>query len=1069
VRTCPNCGEENPARFRLCGFCGTPFAVAPAPKEVRKTVSIVFCDLQGSTSLAEALDSESMREVMSRYFDEMQAALETHGGTVEKFIGDAVMAVFGLPRVHEDDAVRAVRAAHAMQTALTALNDELGERYGVRLVNRTGVNTGEVVAGDATTGQRLVTGDTVNVAARLEQAAPASGILLGELTWRLVKDAVDAEPVEPLELKGKSERVPAYRLLGLRRTTRAGREEDRPLVGRERELRGLLDSLAEVRVSGRCRVATLLGQAGVGKSRLLDEVSRIVEHDAQVLRGRCLSYGRGITFWPLVEAVQEAAGIEDGDSPARARERLAARLGAGGEAAVERVAAAIGLSDAKLPVDELFWGVRKLLEAVAAERPLVLVFEDVHWAELTFLDFIEHLGSSADAPVLVLCGARPELREIRPDWPGHVVELEPLAAADSERIIANVLGGTGLAHSARRRIVEAAEGNPLFVEQLLSMLIDEHLLEFDGSAWRPAAALDEPRIPPTINALLSARLDQLEAGERAVVEPAAVVGLIFYAPAVRALVPEPLRPEVVGHLGTLARKRLVATGPPDPIAEHTHRFEHALVREAAYRGLLKRERATLHERFVEWLAGAERPEELDEIIAYHLEQAHRYLSQLGPLDAHGRELGTRAADLLVSAGGKAFDREDMPAAANLLRRAVQLLPPLQPRRLELLPPLGEALLDIGEFAVAEGYLEEGIALAREAGHEGLAARAQLVRLLVVGQAGGRKSWADEIARDAEATLPALEAARDDVGIATAWRVVAWAQGTVCRYGAAAAAAERAMEHAARAGDERQRRRAAVQYAVAATYGPMSVAEALPGCERILAQSHGDRRSEGIVMSLLARLEAMRGDVERARGLYRRARVTLEDMGRGPVASSTSLDSCGVETLAGDLPAAERELRRDYAALSEMGEKYLLSTVAAELARVLCAQGRDEEAWHESEIAEDLAAEDDLASQALWRSVRGRLLGRRGEAESGIAMARSAVDMLAGTDSGVSQADALLDLAEVLALARDPGQALEHAREAEAILRAKGDRLGTAIARERREALAGQVAADGLSASGRCAS
>src|SRR5438552_11380802 len=270
MRTCPNCGEENPERFRLCGFCGTPLAPALSPQEVRKTVTIVFSDLKGSTAMGEKLGSEAVREGRSRYFDEMRAALERHGGTVEKYIGDAIMAVFGLPRLHEDDALRAVRAAAEMRDKLAALNEELDQRWGVTVGNRTGVNTGEVVAGDPSTGQRLVTGDTVNTAARLEQAAPTNEVLLGHPTYRLVRDAVEVEPVEPLELKGKAERVPAYRLISVEETDIVERDHGRPLVGRTRELEILTRELESAVRESSCRLATIFAQAGVGKSRVTE-------------------------------------------------------------------------------------------------------------------------------------------------------------------------------------------------------------------------------------------------------------------------------------------------------------------------------------------------------------------------------------------------------------------------------------------------------------------------------------------------------------------------------------------------------------------------------------------------------------------------------------------------------------------------------------------------------------------------------------------------------------------------------------------------------------------------------
>src|SRR6476469_8188795 len=283
MQVCPGCGEENPPRFRLCGYCGTPLAPVAPPQEVRKVVTILFCDLKGSTALGERLDSESLREVMSRYFDAMSAAISSHGGTIEKFIGDAVMAVFGIPRVHEDDALRAVRAADAMRVALVELNEELMRVYEVRLENRTGVNTGEVVTGDVTSGQRLVTGDAVNTAARLEQAAPTCEVLIGEATYRLVRHAVEVEPVEPLELKGKAERVPAYRLVSAREAESVERKHDNPLVGRARELAVLTDELAAATREDSCRLVTIIAQAGVGKSRLIEEFVNAAQSNARVL------------------------------------------------------------------------------------------------------------------------------------------------------------------------------------------------------------------------------------------------------------------------------------------------------------------------------------------------------------------------------------------------------------------------------------------------------------------------------------------------------------------------------------------------------------------------------------------------------------------------------------------------------------------------------------------------------------------------------------------------------------------------------------------------------------------
>ncbi|HEV2005488.1 MAG TPA: adenylate/guanylate cyclase domain-containing protein, partial [Candidatus Limnocylindrales bacterium] len=377
TKVCPNCGEVNPAAHRLCGMCGAPLVLEAKAAESRKTVTLVFADPKPRTDSGKPPSPEALRDVMSRYFDEMKRALERHGGTVEKFIGDAVMAVFGLPVRHEDDAVRALRAALDMQAALPALNEDFAAKWGVRLLNAIGVNTGEVIAGDATLGQRLVTGDAVNVAARLEQAAGPAEVIIGQLTYRLARDSVEVEAIEPLILKGKAEPVPAYRLLAMRsRATESGSVS--PFVGREMEMGRLGVALREAEAEHEARMLTVVGDAGVGKSRLIREFATEAGAGARVLRGRCLPYGDGITFWPLAEVVREASEIAADDPAELAIAKLDALLEREGSDpaerrdVVDRVAAAIGLSPAQFPITELFWGSRRLLEAMGRERPLVV-------------------------------------------------------------------------------------------------------------------------------------------------------------------------------------------------------------------------------------------------------------------------------------------------------------------------------------------------------------------------------------------------------------------------------------------------------------------------------------------------------------------------------------------------------------------------------------------------------------------------------------------------------------------------------------------------------------------------
>ena len=417
---CPSCNEENPAKFRLCGYCGTPLAQATAalpPQELRKTVTLLFTDLKDSTVLGETLDSEAMHEVKERYFAAMSAEIERHGGKIEKYIGDAIMAVFGLPRSHEDDALRAVRAAVGMQKILAKLNKGLKARFGCELKNRTGVNTGEVVTtDDPTRDQKMATGDAVNVTARLEAAAPVNEILIGEVTYRLVRDAVQAEPVEPLTLKGKSQPVPAYKLIAVYGEDGNVRRHEMPVVGREQELAALEQAWEEVTTQRQARLVTVIGDAGVGKTRLVREImDRLSARGARILSGRALPYGDGITYWPLRGMVLGAATIHQDDTPEQAQEKILACVR--DRDVADRLASAVGLSSTAFSMQDIAWAARRFLQTLACESPIVALFDDIHWAEPAFLDLMENLLDSIDgAPVLMLGTSRHDLLESRATW-----------------------------------------------------------------------------------------------------------------------------------------------------------------------------------------------------------------------------------------------------------------------------------------------------------------------------------------------------------------------------------------------------------------------------------------------------------------------------------------------------------------------------------------------------------------------------------------------------------------------------------------------------------------------------
>jgi class 3 adenylate cyclase/pSer/pThr/pTyr-binding forkhead associated (FHA) protein len=716
VSACAACGQRAPDEAAFCPACGARLAGAAASRdEERKVVTVLFCDLAGSTSIGEGLDAESVRGVLSRYFSAMEAVLRRHGGTVEKFIGDAIMAVFGIPVVHEDDALRAVRAAVEMRAELVALNAELDARWGVRLAVRTGINTGEVVAGSSVAGHAFVTGDEVNVAARLEQAAPPGEIYIDADTHRLVRDAVDAKPVAPLSVKGKSQPIPAFTLIDVRPDAPGvARRLNSPLVGREAELALLREAFDDVRRGRHSALASIVGPAGAGKSRLLAEFAGGIVPETRVLTGRCLSYGEGITFWPVAEVVRTAAGINVDDSPDVATTKLADLIASSddSEEVVTHVAGLLGLGDAASSGSEERWAVSTVLESLAATGPLVVAFDDVQWAEPAFVELIEYLAERlSGACILLVVLARTELVEARPDLlerAGPAIALEPLSAPELRSLIENLLGGGTVADDVLAAVVAAAGGNPLFVEELIHVLVDEGRLRREGDRWTASGEPALTATPPTIHTLIAARVDRLPRGERAVLERASVAGTAFWPAAVRALSQPDARHAVERRLEVLVEKQFVGLAEARLGGERGFAFNHVLVRDVTYQGLLKSARAELHERFAMWLdeTAGERAAEYREIVAYHLEQAYRYLVELQAADDRSRGLAARAAAALGSAGERALARGDMHAAVGLLERASSLLGEDEPARRDLGLKLGIALAGTGQLSRVGSLLSE---------------------------------------------------------------------------------------------------------------------------------------------------------------------------------------------------------------------------------------------------------------------------------------------------------------------------------------------------------------------------
>jgi class 3 adenylate cyclase/tetratricopeptide (TPR) repeat protein len=911
-------------------------------REQRKVVTILFCDLVGSTALGESTDPEALRARMRRYFEDLRGILERHGGSVEKFVGDAVMAVFGIPVSHEDDALRAVRAAAEMRAAIA--------EHGLEA--RIGVNTGEVVVGGE--GETLVTGDAVNVAARLEQAAPNGEILIGAETQTLVRDAVVVEPVEPLALKGKSAPVEAFRLLEvISDAAPLARHPETPLVGRERERQRLWRDYEDAIADRTCRLFTLLGPAGIGKSRLVADFLDRVGDSADVLRGRCLSYGEGITYWPLVE-ILISIGVEP-----------------------ESI---IGTSP---PETQLAF--RRLLEARADGLPQVVVLEDLQWAEPVFVDLVEHVADfSRDAPVFLLCIARTELLDSRPDWGGGKLNaasllLEPLAPGECAQLMDELVADSPLDDDLRERITAASSGNPLYVEEMLAM-VREH--GGDGQIT----------VPPTIHALLQARIDSLDGDVRVVMERGSVEGEVFHRGSVAVLAPDPVRPTVDSHLATLVRKELIRSTSPTFPEDEGFRFRHLLIRDAAYESLPKATRAELHERFADWLAPHDLVER-DEIVGYHLEQAHRYRAELDPSDPALPRLAERAAKHLATAGTAAIHRGDGNAARTLLGRARALLPHSDRRRAQMAVEAAYVLVEAGEMERAEEVVRDAL----ESDDPVLRARGVLasVELRQVRE-GMTREWAAELREPARAVL---EEARDDAGLADYWRNVGYDSWAACKAGVSLERWERGLAYARAAGAGGVATELVGRLLICLVVGPTPAAEALV------------RIDEALEIGTSAVLEAdgqmARGMLWSMQGRGDEGYELLEAGLRTIRESGQILNAAGMvqrlelaERLRGGTDVeqrVERVVRPGYEELVRLGDRAYLATLALILAYCLQRQGRATEARELCEVARERTLPEDFVNFIYLDVVEGELAAMEERVDEAERHARRAVERADTTD------------------------------------------------------------------------
>jgi DNA-binding SARP family transcriptional activator len=998
----------------------TTTKVAPL---ARRPVTVLCVVLHVASSSGTALDPEAHEAVNERAVSHLTAILERHGGRLAISAGERLAGVFGAASVHEDDALRAARASLEARGALAAEADLLLRRYGANLECRFGVATAEALVGGP--GPLRFAGDAEAQAVTLAEAAKAGQILISRQTQELAAAAIETESAGPDRFILRSAHA-AMRSLAVRL--------DAPLVGRDEEVRQLEAACAQAIRDRVTMLVTVIGEAGLGKTRLVQELAGRLGREVNVLTGRCLNYGEGITFWPLREVVHQAGGGHD--SPGRIRALLDGEADAAQVA--ERLSRALGPGNqGRSDAAEIFWAARRLLETLARSRPLLVIFEDLHWAEPTFLDLVESLAiQPGRSPLALVCAARPELLEQRPAWAAGTeravsIELMPLADAASVTLLESLAGDQRISRVTRERVLETAAGNPLYLEQLAVSLSEQ-----TDSYARPV-------LPPTIEALLTARLQRLGPGASSVLACAAVIGKEFPVAAVQELLPPEARDPLSRNLQTLVAKGLVERLPPVKGRVEDHGFRHILIQEAAYRAIPKSLRAELHRRFADYLEYVfwEPATQQSEILGYHLEQSVRYLAELRPAEAESSPLSRRAAIHLENAGRAAHDRDDSLAAMNLLIRAAALLPPDDPALARLYTSLGAALTEAGQLEKARATLDQAQRIAAANGDEGQRAHARVQALL-----SGLKLAPNKAAAEISQALPELrsEFARgsDEVGLCQTLQLEAAMYWIRARSAAAEDAWRRAAEYARQANDRWQLAEILGWLASAALWGPTPAPEGIRSCEDYLDEIGNHPRGQASTLLHMAGLYAMQDMVETAHAALRRAKSYLDPLGPTMAAAITQ-PAAFVAMLAGDPAAAEIHLRIGYESLSQMGEKDFLATTAALLARAIAAQGRKRyaEAAQLIAISQEAAAGEDISAQIISQGLSARILADRGRHAEAIELASSTVALASQTDLLSQHAEALLDLAQVLAVSGHVPDAHATATQALDLYQRKGNLPG----------------------------
>jgi DNA-binding SARP family transcriptional activator/class 3 adenylate cyclase len=993
--------EEDPSDRRTDARCGGDEDGTPADlPSMRKVVTVLRCDVRSAIAVGGQLDPEWQRNMMDRCFEALRTVVYRHGGAVEKCVGDEVLAVFGIPRAHEDDALRAVRAAAETRDRIQAVAEGLG--FAVRI--RIAVATGLVLAGGR---EHVITGGPVSLTAELQVAARPGEILLDSESLQLVRDAVEVERLKPFRLQSASERVPVWRLVHVDPVAPGfARNFDGPLVGRRRELRLLREGWCRTVEQPGCHLFTLLGEAGVGKSRLVTELLAEVGDASLVLCGRCLPYGEGITFWPVIEALRP--------------------LGDGAKAVLDLLGGGVGMPE------ELFLQIRQLLESLAAARPVILFIDDLQWAEPMLLDLIDHIVDlSRGVPILVLCAARLDLIENRPEWGGgkmHATSalLEPLGASDCEALLGQLAGD--LDREAGSQVIAASGGNPLFLQEMVAFMREQGTFA----------------VPETIRALLAARLERLASDERELLQCGAVEGEVFHRRALLALFTEDRQGKLDALLSRLTRQELIRAHPATVEDDHAFRFRHLLIRDAAYGTLPKAARSNLHQRFAKWLEdSALDAVELDEIAGWHLEQAVRYRRELGlGVDS---VLSRRAATHLDTAGRRARDRGDVAAARNLFERAFTIAPDREQLRVTIGVDLAERLIEDGELTRADELLTAG-EIDPEVGALAAVSRLELLT----------RTQPHEAREIIQARLPGilerLTKAGDHRGIARAHMTEFWVHIIVCQWTSAGEQARLAAEHARRAGDEGLRTQALGGQLSALFYGGLHV-NALAEALDELGREEVGPYLESRLLAHRASLARLRGHFDQARRLTLRAIEGHHALGLHETAAGTEVGLAITELSAGQPDAALAALLRSDAILSELGERSYRSTTQAMLARTHELRGDREAAIGAIILAEELGSPDDLLNKVIIARVRARLAVASGDYPGAESWARSAVQHALRTDNIILQADAKLALASVLSTIGQREEAVLDARDALGQYQIKGEVPGADRARTLLDGLA----------------